>query len=125
MGVAVPQYIAGPGENRRDEQKASHTPAQKELKPIPYSLSETTVSFDEAVHAWKTARELIITHAVLENTIFRLDLHIRKTQKRASALENITIPMYIARIKYIQERLEERERDELARLKLVKKHAEK
>ena len=87
---------------------------------IPYSLAETTVAFDAAVHAWKTARELIVSWAALDNTIYRLRLGIKKTQKRANALGNITIPKYVARIKYIQERLEERERDELARLKLIK-----
>ena len=90
---------------------------------IPYALSETTVSLDEAVLAWNKVRELIVTWAAIENTIFRLNLQIKKTQKRANALENITIPSYEARIKYIQERLEERERDELARLKLVKERS--
>jgi len=105
MGVEVPQISM----------------CDDDIKPvIPYALSETTVSLDEAVLAWTKARELIISHAAIENTMYRLNLHIKKTQKRANALGNITIPMYEARIKYIQERLEERERDELARLKLVK-----
>ena len=88
---------------------------------IFYELHETTVSLDEAVLAWKEALRHIIAWAAVENTVHRLKLHIKKTQKRANALGNITIPMYEARIKYIQERLEERERDELARLKLAKK----
>jgi len=88
---------------------------------VPYALSETTASLDEAVLAWNKVRELIVTWTSIENTMHRLNLHIKKTQKRANALGNITIPMYEARIKYIQERLEERERDELARLKKVKR----
>ena len=84
---------------------------------VPYALSNTTVSLDEAVLAWEKVREHIVSWAVIENTVLRLKFHISKTQKRANALENITIPKYEARIKYIQERLEERERDELARLK--------
>ena len=88
--------------------------------PVSYDLCETTVSFDTAVFLWNKARELIVTWAAAENTLQRLNNHIKITQKRANALGNITIPMYEARIKYIQERLEERERDELARLKLVK-----
>jgi len=90
-------------------------------KKIPYKLDNTTISLDEAVLAWKKARELIISWAAIENSIYRLNIHIRKTQKRANALGNITIPKYEARIKYISERLEERERDELARLKLAMK----
>ena len=87
---------------------------------ICYKLDNTTISFDEAVLAWQEALQHIISNAAIENTIHRLQLHIKKTQKRANALGNITIPKYEARIKFIQERLEERERDELARLKLAK-----
>ena len=93
---------------------------KQKLSQICYKLSDTTASFDEAVLAWQGALQLIISAAAMENTVHRLQLHIKKTQKRANALGNITIPMYEARIKFIQERLEERERDELARLKLAK-----
>ena len=85
-----------------------------------YKLHNTTASLDEAVLAWKEALHNIISWASIENTIRQLNLHIKKTQKRANALGNITIPMYMARIKHIEEQLAERERDELARLKLVK-----
>jgi len=88
--------------------------------PAFYMLHNTTVSVDEAILAWKEARQFIISWAAIENTMYRLSLHIKKTQKRANALGNITIPKYEARIKYIEEQLEERGRDELARLKLVK-----
>ena len=90
-----------------------------------YQLQDTTVSFDEAILAWKLALEHIISHAIIENTVSRLQHHIKKTQKRANALSNITIPKYEARIKYIEERLEERERDDLARLKKVKEQQER
>jgi len=87
---------------------------------INYELPGTTISLDEAVLAWEAARKLSISWVALENTVAKLELHIKKTQKRANALGNITIPKYEARIKFIRERLEERERDELARLKLAK-----
>ena len=96
------------------------TSIKDSLAEFGYSLHNTTVSFDEAVLAWKEACRLIIVRAGIENTIHLLKTHIKKTQKRANALGNITIPKYEARIKYIQERLEERERDDLARLKLAK-----
>ena len=86
----------------------------------PYALNGTTTLLDMAAEAWQHARELIISWAAIENTVNRLKLHIKKTQKRANALGNIVIPQCEARIKYIQERLEERERDELARLKVAK-----
>ena len=87
---------------------------------IHYDLHNTTISLDEAACAWACAMEFIISWTTIENTLLRLNTQIKKTQKRANALGNITIPKYMARIKYIEERLEERERDELSRLKLLK-----
>ena len=94
--------------------------SKNEMLGVCYEPADTTVSLDEAVLAWQEAVQLIISWAAIDNTVRRLSLHIKKTQKRANALGNITIPLYEARIRFIQERLEERERDELARLKLVK-----
>ena len=85
----------------------------------PYDLSRTTAALDEAYIQWRTIKDLIARLATAENAVYRLNLQIRKTQKRAAALNNITIPMYETRIKYIRERLEERERDDLARLKAI------
>ena len=90
---------------------------------LRYSLYETTLSFDEAVLAWEAACDFIIAWGAAENAIHRLNLQINKTRKRANALENIIIPTYESRINYIQEQLEERERDELSRLKLIKNKA--
>ena len=87
---------------------------------LHYPLYGTTMAFDEAVLAWEAARDFIIAWGAIENAIYRLNMQIKKTQKRANALGNIVIPKYESRIKYIQEQLEERERDELSRLKLVK-----
>ena len=94
--------------------------SENDYTGIKYSLHDTTASFDNAVLAWEEALKHIISWAAIENTIRSLKSSIKKTQKRANALGNIAIPKYMARIKYIEEQLEERERDELARLKLVK-----
>ena len=48
-------------------------------------------------------------------------LPIKKTQKRANALNNIMIPQFTATIKYITEVLEEKEREDFSRLKVIKK----
>ena len=45
---------------------------------------------------------------------------IKKTQKRANALKNIIIPKYGYTIKYITDSLEEKEREEFTRLKVIK-----
>jgi V/A-type H+-transporting ATPase subunit D len=47
-------------------------------------------------------------------------MEIKKTQKRANALDKIQIPKYAQTIKYIDEVLEEKEREDFFRLKRVK-----
>ena len=55
---------------------------------------------------------------MIENSAYRLANNIKKTQKRANALKNITIPTYEALTKSIQNALEEKDREEFTRLKV-------
>ncbi|MCL2203911.1 MAG: V-type ATP synthase subunit D [Defluviitaleaceae bacterium] len=82
-----------------------------------FPLAGTTASLDAAFFTWQRAKKWLVQLADAENSIYRLTQNIRKARKRAAALGNITIPTYETRIKYIQSQLEERSRDELARLK--------
>jgi len=86
----------------------------------PYGLGESTSAIDQALFAWQKVLQLIIQLAEAEIAIHNITVQMKKAQKRAAALENITIPMLTARIKYISAQLEERERDELARVKSVR-----
>ncbi len=45
---------------------------------------------------------------------------IKKTQRRANALKNINIPRFTATVKYITDALEEKEREEFTRLKVIR-----
>lgn len=86
-----------------------------------YGFGNITSALDEAVYNFNKVKDLIIVLSVIENAAYRLALNIKKTQKRANALKNIIIPMYEKLTKDIQEVLEERERDEFTRLKVIKK----
>jgi V/A-type H+-transporting ATPase subunit D len=88
---------------------------------LNYGFGNTTVALDEAYRRFNEAKDLIVKLAEVENAAHRLAVSIRKTQKRANALKNVTIPKYEARVKLIQETLEERDRDEFTRLKVVKR----
>ena len=59
--------------------------------------------------------------AAIENSVYRLANEIKKTQRRANALSNIIIPQFEETIKMITEALEEKEREEFSRLKVIKK----
>ena len=93
---------------------------KKEWKPA-YSFYHTKMSLDEACQQFEKVKELTIRLAEVENSAYRLAYNIKKTQKRANALSNITIPRYERLAKEIQEYLEEKEREEFTRLKVIKK----
>lgn len=93
---------------------------KKERKPA-YSFYHTKMSLDEACQQFEKVKELTIRLAEVENSAYRLAYNIKKTQKRANALSNITIPRYECLAKEIQEYLEEKEREEFTRLKVIKK----
>ena len=61
----------------------------------------------------------------VDNSVYRLAAAIRKTQKRANALKNIVIPNFEYTVKFITEALEEKEREEFSRLKVIKAVKEK
>ena len=65
-------------------------------------------------------KQITVVLAEVENCIFRLAAAIKKAQKRANALQNILIPRYEDMVKYIVDSLEEKEREEFSRLKVIK-----
>ena len=75
-----------------------------------YAYYSTTQALDQARLAFEKVKDLTIRLSMIENSAYRLAANIKKTQKRANALKNITIPMYEALTKNIQNALEEKER---------------
>ena len=90
------------------------------VKPS-FSFSTTKESIDAAVAAFTKVKELTIELSMIETSAYRLATNIKKTQKRANALKNITIPTYQALVRDISNALEEKEREEFTRLKVIKK----
>ncbi len=100
-----------------------------ELKPqttVPtYAFYSTRQSLDEARIAFERVKELTVHLSAVENSAYRLAANIKKTQKRANALKNITIPHYEQLTKDITNALEEKEREEFTRLKVIKRQKNK
>jgi len=88
----------------------------------PYSFSNSTLALDEAVFHFNKVKELTIRLSTIETSAFRLASSIKKTSKRANALKNITIPKYTVLTTSIQNSLEEKEREEFTRLKVIKRN---
>lgn len=97
-----------------------------EAKPIrvTYGFGSTNSKFDYAFTRFIKVRDLTIRLAEVDNAAYRLASAILKSKKRANALKNVVIPNFQANIKYIADALEEKEREEFARNKLIKKHQE-
>jgi len=95
---------------------------RREEKPFSteYGFFRTNPAFDKAVLSFIKIRGLIYQLAEVENSVYKLAMEIKKTQKRANALDKIQIPKYESTIKYIDEVLEEKEREDFFRLKRVK-----
>lgn len=86
-----------------------------------YSFHTTRESIDQATIAFQKVKDLTVKLSSIENSVYRLATNIKKTQKRANALQNITIPMYTNLVYSITNALEEKEREEFTRLKVIKK----
>ena len=104
MGVEIPVVTVGKTDKR----------------PV-YSFYSTSSALDEATMRFGEVKEMTVRLTEIENAVYRLAMNIKKTQKRANALENITIPLYENLTKEIQNALEEKEREEHTRLKIIKK----
>lgn len=86
-----------------------------------YAYYGTKASLDEAKAVFEKVKQLTIRLSAVENAAYRLAINIKKTQKRANALKNITIPKYEELTKSISNALEEKEREEFTRLKVIKR----
>lgn len=95
------------------------------LDKVPYGLYSSNVSLDDAFLKFVEVKRMSAELAEIENSVFRLSDAIKKTTRRANALKNIMIPRFQSDIKFINEVLEEREREEFSRMKMIKKKKER
>ena len=91
------------------------------IKPY-YGFQSTNAALDNAYVQFQKVKQLTATLAEIENSVYRLANAIKKTQKRANALKNIIIPRFEADSKFIADALEEKEREDFSRLKIIKKN---
>ncbi len=87
---------------------------------VSYGFYRTNAALDTTVIRMNEVRLLMYELAEVENSVYRLAMEVKKTGKRANALEKIQIPKYKELAKYIEEVLEEKDREDFFRLKKVK-----
>ena len=91
---------------------------------VSYMMNSTNSLLDKAYFDFYEVKKLTVKLCEIESSVYRLANAISKTQKRANALKNIVIPNYEKTIKFISESLEEKEREDFSRLKVVKRQKE-
>ena len=94
---------------------------KQEIKPM-YGLERANSKLDYAYTCFQKVKEMSVVLAEVENSVYRLANAIRKSQKRANALKNIVIPEFEHNIKFITDALEEKEREEFSRQKVIKRN---
>ena len=90
-----------------------------------YSIIGVSGRIDEAAEKYEAELDLIISLAETETSLRRLGGEIQMTRRRVNALEQVLIPELRRQAKYIENTIDEREREDLFRLKKVKRIIEK
>jgi V/A-type H+-transporting ATPase subunit D len=90
-----------------------------------YSIIGVSGRIDETAEKFELELDLIIELAETETSLTRLGGEIQITRRRVNALEQIMIPELKKQKKYIKNAIDEREREDLFRLKKVKKIIER
>ena len=92
---------------------------------LHYGLRTTNSAIDKVYTKFTEVKNLTVELAEIENSVYRLADSIKKTQKRANALKNIMIPRFEETVKFISDALDEKDREEFSRLKVIKKKKQK
>ena len=87
---------------------------------LRYGFMSTSSLVDEAYIKFDRVKKLTAELAEVENSVYRLATAVNKTQKRANALKTIIIPRLTSTVKFITDSLEEKEREDFSRLKVIK-----
>lgn len=113
MGVPVPN-VCIPAENEPVEHQKHG-----------YSMAGTSGQVDDAALKYKHVLQHLLVYASLEGKADRITLEMNRTRRRVNALEHMVIPRLVRTMRYIEFRLEEREREDLFRRKRIKQIMER
>jgi len=112
MGVSVPVVTKGESPMRTSFTRG-------------YAITGVSSRIDETADKFERILDVIIEYADIETRLKRLGEEIQKTNRRVNALEQITVPALKEQVAYIRQALDERAREDLFRLKKVKKKIER
>lgn len=90
-------------------------------KTLPYSIIGTSASLDSVVDLFFNLLSALTKMASIRSIVWRLAAEVKKTQRRVNALDKLVIPQTTETKKYIENSLEEKERENIFTLKALKK----
>ena len=108
--------------------RVPHIEQKRVSRPVVgrgYSIVGTSLTIDEAASAFEMEVDSIIQLAESELRLTRLASEIQRTSRRLNALDHLLIPRLEAERDFIQLALDERERSDHFRLKLMKRILER
>jgi len=89
-------------------------------KPRPaFTLPQTTALYDQTKEQSRNVLAILVRYATVTKSIIMLSRELKKVQRRVNALEKIFIPQHEEAKKYITDRIEEMEREEIFVKKLI------
>jgi V/A-type H+/Na+-transporting ATPase subunit D len=89
------------------------------------SLEGTTAAYDTAKEQSRKALEALVKYATVTKEIIMLSRELKKVQRRVNALEKVFIPPHEEAKKYITDRIEEMDREEIFVKKLIRQRMSK
>ena len=95
----------------------AHDPVERAGTDRGYAQITSSAAVDEVATAYERELELLLQVCAVELTVRRLATEIDRTTRQVNALDSVVIPRLRAQARQIAVVLEEREREELARLK--------
>ena len=90
-------------------------------KSLQYSFGNSSVLSDDTMIKFLEALKAIGKVAELRTAVWRLSRELKKTQRRVNALEKFVIPDHNETKKFIEDSIEERDREMLFIQKMLKK----
>ena len=92
---------------------------------LAISLTGTTATYDTAKERSRETLQVLAEYSTIAKAIIMLSRELKKVQRRVNALEKIFIPQHEEAKKYISDRIEEMEREEIFVKKLIRQRASK
>lgn len=87
--------------------------------PRPVALPQTSTAYDDAKEKSRRVLQILAQYATITKSVIVLSRELKKVQRRVNALEKIFIPQHEEAKKYITDRIEEMEREEVFVKKLI------